>query len=444
MKKQLLSVASAAVICSGSLVAQTTAAPKYKAEFYGFVRVESFYDTHKGLNAANELFMIVPTAAVYDANHKDINETGSYNLGSMATRFGVKVAGPEIFNAKTSANIEADFAGDVGLNTALLRIRQANVVFGWNHASLLVGQTWHPFWGGKNFPLVAGLNTGAPFQPFNRSPQVRLDYKTGKLTFTGALVSEFQYKSYGFAKIDSMVPAAMSYSAKTDDYSRNAAIPEMFAGLELNDNALTLGVGGSLKYIRPSLYTVGINPVGPDNQKYLSDALLRSLSAVGYLNYKKEMLFFQAKAVLGQNMTHLTMPGGYGVKSVDAATGAMEYTPYTTMTTYINAVYGKTYQVGIFAGSMKNMGTVDALYNFETNANKPSKVVTPGMLPNIASINRIAPHFAINIEKMRLVFEYERTTATYGAGTIDTADGLYSGGDKVVNNRAMVLMMYSF
>ena len=120
----------------------------------------------------------------------------------------------------------------------------------------------------------------------------------------------------------------------------------------VNDNALTLGVGGSLKYIRPSLYTVGINPFGPDNQKYLSDALLRSLSAVGYLNYKKEMLFFQAKAVLGQNMTHLTMPGGYGVKSVDAATGAMEYTPYTTMTTYINAVYGKTYQVGIFAGSM--------------------------------------------------------------------------------------------
>jgi hypothetical protein len=156
--------------------AQQDAKPKASSvEFYGFVRFDSFLDTYKGLNAANEQFFIVPQFAGVDANGKHINQTPTYNFSAMATRVGVRISGPEILKAKTTANIETDFAGDLGLNPAMLRVRQANVVFGWSKSSLLVGQTWHPFWSGKVFPIVGGLNTGAPFQPFNRSPQIRLD-----------------------------------------------------------------------------------------------------------------------------------------------------------------------------------------------------------------------------------------------------------------------------
>jgi len=403
------------------------------AEFYGFVRFESFLDTYKGLNGGNELFFIAPLYAGVDANGKHINQTPTYNFASMASRLGIRISGPEILKAKTSANIEADFAGDLGSNTAMFRVRQANAVFTWKKSSLLVGQTWHPFWSGKVFPTVAGLNTGSPFQPFNRSPQIRFDYKPGsKLILSAAMVGEFQYKSYGFSKIETMT------IEKADVYNRNAGIPEMIANIEMNNGGCTLGAGASLKYIKPTLYTV--SSMSPN--KYVSDDMVQAVSFVGYAQYVKKMFTIRAKAVLGQNMTHLNIPGGYGVKTVDKTTGAMTYTPYNSLTSFINMVYGKKYQVGFFGGYMKNLGTVDALYNFGSSS-APS-VVTPGLLPNVASIYRVAPHFAVNISKMRFVIEYELTSAKYGTGNIDLKDGLYASGVNATNHRALLMLMYSF
>jgi hypothetical protein len=360
----------------------------------------------------------------------------------MATRVGVRISGPEILRAKTTANIETDFAGDLGVNPAMLRVRQANAVFSWPKASLLVGQTWHPFWSGKVFPIVAGLNTGAPFQPFNRSPQIRVDYKPNpNLIVSAAMVSEFQYKSYGFAKIDSMYPKAMFCTDKSDLFNRNAALPEMILNAELNDGGFTIGAGTSLKFIKPTLYTVEMVP-GKDVNKYISDELLRSISFVGYTQYAKNKLVVKAKAVLGQNMTHLTIPGGYGVKSVDASTGAMTYTPYNSFTSFVNAVYGLKYQAGIFAGYMKNLGTTDALFNFATSGAPVS--VTPGLVPKVASIYRVAPSFAINVSKLRFVFEYELTSATFGQGDITLSNGLYGSSVDVTNHRGNLVLMYSF
>ena len=403
------------------------------AEFYGFVRFESFFDSYKGLNAGNELFFIAPLYAGVDANGNHINQTPTYNFSSMASRLGVRVNGPEILKAKTSANIEADFAGDLGNNPAMLRVRQANAVFTWKKSSLLVGQTWHPFWSGKVFPTVAGLNTGSPFQPFNRSPQIRFDYKPGsKLILSAAMVGEFQYKSYGFSKIETMT------IEKADVYNRNAGIPEMIANIEMNNGGCTLGAGASLKYIKPTLYTV--SSMSPN--KYVSDDMVQAVSFVGYAQYVKKMFTIRAKAVLGQNMTHLNIPGGYGVKTVDKTTGAMTYTPYNSLTSFINMVYGKKYQVGLFVGYMKNLGTADALYNFGSSSS-PS-VVTPGLLPNVASIYRVAPHFALNVSKLRFVLEYELTSAKFGTGNININDGLYASGIDATNHRVQLMLMYSF
>jgi len=426
------------LICTQISYGQEAKQKETSFEFYGFVRFESYLDTYKGLNAANEQFFIVPLYAGVDANGRHINQTPTYNFSAMATRLGIRISGPEILKAKTTANIEADFAGDLNANPAMLRIRQANAVFTWTKTSLLVGQTWHPFWSGKVFPTVGGLNTGAPFQPFNRSPQIRFDYKpNSKLVISAAMVSEFQYKSYGFSKIDAMDPKSMTYSDKSECFNRNAGIPEMIANLELNTGGLTLGAGSSLKYIRPTLYTVG-----SDAKKYVSDELLQSLSFVGYGQYIKKMFTLRVKAVLGQNMTHLNIPGGYGVKTVDKTTGSMTYTPYNSMTSFVNVVYGKKYQVGFFAGYMKNLGTADTLYNFGT-LGAPS-TVTPGLVPQIASIYRVAPHISLNISKLRFVIEYELTSAKYGTGNINITDGLYSSNVDVTNHRAQLMLMYSF
>ncbi len=430
------------LFCSLIAISQEIKPKETSFGFYGFIRFESYFDSYKGLNAANEQFFVVPLYAGVDANGRHINQTPTYNFSSMATRLGVRISGPVILNAKTTANIETDFAGDLGVNPAMLRVRQANAVFTWTKSSLLVGQTWHPFWSGKVFPIVGGLNTGCPFQPFNRSPQIRFDYKLNpKFDLSAALVSEFQYKSYGFAKIDSMFPKAMSYSDKSECFNRNAGIPEMVANIEMNNGGFTLGAGTSLKYILPTLYTVEL-AVEKDVKKYVSDELLQALSFVGYSQYVKNRFIIKAKAVLGQNMTHLNIPGGYGVKSVEASTGAMTYTPYNSLTSFINAVYGQKHQIGIFAGYMKNLGTTNALYNFGSSA--APVAVTPGLVPQVASIYRIAPSFALNISKLRLVFEYELTSAAYGKGNINISDGLYGSTVDVTNHRAQLMLMYSF
>lgn len=423
-------------------VAQESKPKAPTMEFYGFVRFESFFDSYKGLNAANEQFFIVPNYVGKDANGKHINETPTYNFSSMASRVGVRINGPEILGAKTTANIETDFAGDLGVNPAMLRVRQANAVFSWRKSSLLVGQTWHPFWSGKVFPTVGGLNTGSPFQPFNRSPQIRYDYKaTPMFVISAAMVSEFQYKSYGFSRIDSMYPSAMICNDKSELFNRNAAIPEMVVNMEMNRGGFTLGAGASLKYIKPTLYTVEMVS-GRDRNKYVSDQLLKSLSFIGYTQYVKNKFTVRGKAVLGQNMTHLNIPGGYGVRSVEPTTGAMTYTPYNSLTSFINAIYGNKYQVGIFAGYMKNLGTKNALYNFGSDA--APVAVTPGLVTSIASIYRVAPSISLNISKLRLVLEYELTNALYGTGAIDIKDGLYDKSVDVTNHRGQLMMMYSF
>lgn len=425
------------LLAGGALYAQETKPKETSLEFYGFVRWDAFVDTYKGLNAANEQFYILPLYAGTDANGDHINQTPTYNFSSMATRFGMRINGPEIFNAKTSGNIETDFAGDLGNNPAMFRVRQANVVFSWKKSSLLVGQTWHPFWSGKVFPTVGGLNTGCPFQPFNRSPQVRFDYKPGsKFVLSAALVSEFQYKSCGFTKIDSISPTGMTID-KADAFTRNAGFPEMVANVELNTGGFTMGAGASLKYIKPTLYTIG-----SDYKKYVSNDLLQSVSFVGYAQYVKKLFTIRAKAVLGQNMAYLTIPGGYGVKSVDRSTGAMEYTPYNTLTSFINAVYGKKYQIGFFAGYLKNQGTTDALFNFGTSS-APVAVV-PGLLPNVSSVYRLSPLFVINVSKVRLAFEYELTSAKYGTGNINLNDGLYASSITATDHRGLISLMYLF
>jgi len=243
MKKLLSAIL---LLCTINVFSQENKPKETTFEFYGFVRYEAYLDTYKGLNAANEQFFVVPLYGGIDANGKHINHTPTYNFSSMATRVGVRISGPEIFNAKTSANIETDFAGDLANNPAMFRVRQANAVFTWKKSSLLVGQTWHPFWSGKVYPTVGGLNTGSPFQPFNRSPQIRFDYKPNSLlTLSAAVVSEFQYKSYGFTKVDSICAKGLVVD-KSDCFNRNATFPEMTANIELNSGGFTLQrqVGG--------------------------------------------------------------------------------------------------------------------------------------------------------------------------------------------------------
>lgn len=393
-------------------------------DFYGFVRNEIFIDSYKGLDAANELFYLVPLYVGQDDNGQDINQQTSSNLSAIASRIGLKISGPEIFGAQTSGVIEFDFGGIIKTEPTLFRIRHANVVFEWEKSRLLVGQTWHPFWGGGTFPSVAGLNTGAPFQAFNRSPQIRYDIKAGDWIISGAAVYENQYTSKYFeSSVYTMPTQAM----------RNGILPELVWSAEFNKNGWTVGAGAEIKRIKPRMTVTGTDG------KFNADEYLASSGFMAYFKRKSEMFTLTAKGYYGQNMTHLTFLGGYGVATKNEATGEETYTSYTNYTTLLNMVYGSKWQLGLMLGYGGNLGTDEPLYD-----NGSGKGIVTGLLPDVQDMARVAPHVALNVSKVRLVAEYEMTTANYGVGEFDFSDGLYANKHQATNHRFIMMMMYLF
>lgn len=406
-----------------SAYAQQPSLNDFKLNLYGFVRTDYYLDTYKGNDVAHENFYLVPWYTGQDANGEDINEQTSANLTALASRLGVKIQGPELLGAKTTAVMEFDFGGITKTEPTLFRIRHANVAFNWEKSKLTVGQTWHPFFGGGVYPAVGAFNTGAPFQAFNRSPLVRYDYVLGQLTVGAAAVYENQYAS---KSLDSG-----SYST-ANQASRNGVMPELTLTAEYKSKGLTLGAGAEMKRIKPRMLTSGA--LGT----YKADEYLTSKAAMGYVKYQSDMLSVTAKTFYGQNMTHLCILGGYAVATKNESTGAETYTNFNTSSSLLNIVYGKKWQVGMFAAYLKNLGTTDAVYN------NGGAAITAGLLPAIQEAARGSVHVALNVNKLRFVAECEVTTADYGVGGLDFADGTYSDTHRATNKRMSLSMVYAF
>jgi hypothetical protein len=114
------------------------------------------------------------------------------------------ITGPDAFGAKTKGFIEGEFfgpnlngvtqAGDLyGMNG--FRLRHAFVKLSWTNTDLQIGQYWHPMFVTGCFPGTISFNTGAPFQPFSRNPQVRLTHKIGNVSIIGAVMSQTDFKN---------------------------------------------------------------------------------------------------------------------------------------------------------------------------------------------------------------------------------------------------------
>ena len=408
-------------ILTSSLFAQENK-KETSVSLYGFIRNDFYLDTYKGLNSFNDLFYLYPNYVGTDANGHDINQQTSANMLSIVSRIGLNMTGPSIFGAKTTGCLEADFAGKPSIY--LLRLRKAFVVFNWAKTSLLVGQTWHPFGGGDIFPTVPSLNTGSPFRPFNRSPQVKLDYRTGFWTASFAGLYQQQYMSCG--------PIGAS-----DVYKRDAVLPEMVLGIDHGKNGLNFGANIDYNTIKPRVTTTGNN-----GNIYNTDEILGSLSWMVYGRYQHNKLMMLFQGFLGQNLAHMTLNSGYGISDFNPATGAEHYTNYNGLFTMLNISYGTKWKPGILLGYAKNLGTSKPLYKFTVSGAESATVW--GMSTNIQSDYRICPFLSYSVNKFLLSAEYELTAALYGTGKINFEDGLYQDVHNTVNHGARIVMTYFF
>ena len=395
------------LIFSSSILAQDSTT---KLKIYGFIRNDFFYNSRKNEESTDGAFNFFPKPADISAGI-DKNAVPQAELLSINTRIGLDITGADLFGAKSSAKIESDFAG-TGATFFILRIRQAYMKLNWEKSELLIGQAWHPMFGNV-FPTVQSLNVGAPFQPFNRSPQIRFSYNlNNSMSIIGAALYEMQFVSQG--------PIGSSSS-----YMKNAMIPDLFLGSEYKTAHWTSGIGVDTKTLKPDA-----------NQ-------ITSLSAVAYSQYTDKMLQLKAKVIYGQNLTDLGLIGGYGVSkyATDSAT-VLSYSNLNTLSSWFNAVYGNKVQVGVLVGYSKNLGS-DA-----TLAYRKGKKITAygcGFYDSnqqlVDQLIRISPQISYNLPNLKFGLELDYTTAIYG--TIQTT-GKINSAYNVDNNRIVATMSYTF
>ena len=403
-------ITSILLLCSNLVYSQKKG---FSYDFYGFIRGDLFYNTRKSVAPVDGNFYLYPLDNSYDAKGNDLNEVTNGTFYTFTTRLGIKIKGPRIGKARTSANIETDFGG-AGKKIALLRLRKAYVAFDWKKHHLLLGQTWHPLFG-KVFPDILNLSTGAPFQPFNRSPQIRYQYSEHGFTITASALWQMQYASNG--------PEGVSTS-----YQKNGCIPEFYLGADWKtDSGWLFGAGAHVLSIVPRLQTTW------NDKEYKVNERMTSTSYEAHLNFKKDGIYVAGKTLLASALDHSALLGGYGIKSIDPHNGEQKYTAFHHSTSWMNITYGKEWKPTLFVGYTKNLGTSHKLVSVD-------KLYGSGL--NIDQLMTANLGLSFNQAHWQIGIEGSLCTAWYG--NVDTQDGKVENTHSVSNLRILGLIMYHF
>lgn len=424
-----------------SLISLTTQAqekkeaPKFGISFSGFVKTDIFYDTRQAINIREGHFLLYPENVLPDANSRDINAKPAFNILSIQSRLRGAITGPNAFGAKTSGVLEADFFGNAGPgldDVNGFRLRHAFVKLNWTTTELLVGQYWSPMFVAEMFPAVISFNTGAPFQPFTRNPQIRVSKTMGGLKVFGVLYAQRDFTSIGpeYSLVAGKYSAAAVSSSK---FMRNAGIPNAHLQFQFTPASTEhlFGAGVDIKTIKPETFTVDSSRT----KRFETSEKLSSLSYIAYARVKLKPVTFKLQGILAQNATDLVMIGGYTSEITDLATGNKQFNNITTGSVWFEAhTNGQNVQFGLFTGYTENLGTTDDI-------SSTASFYARGA--NIDNVYRIAPRIEFISGKLNIALEIEHTVASYGKQNGDLKGGV-TDGEAVANTRGLVAFIFKF
>ncbi len=481
--KRIVSICLLFSLLSASVMAQETATKQQKKEAvkshlkqhfkpYGFIRNYFTYDSRESWSGTGDLYNYQPKdenwnqteaeAETSGAPRQDLNAVSTFRFLSLTTRLGLNIVGYKWRGTEFGGKIEADFYAGLSTKTstvdskikethavsgvAQFRLRQAYLTLGWDslpmmkgkdfaRVDLTIGQTWHPM--AVDLCDVISLASGAPFGPFNRSPQLKMDARLGKyVTLTAAGLWQMQYLSIGPGNLQSA------------EYMLYGKTPEAYLGLSVHDKGWIFRAGADVLSISPRhLGTLNGVPVKVNDR-------LTTVSPFAYLQYKKGDFSFKAKTIFAESGEHMNMYGGYGVKGVNAD-GSYSYTPIRHSTTWISLVYGgkvgaqedkhpQKLQGILFGGYVKNFGTKEALYDLDGDG-KFTK--SEFYNPRSAAMNqmwRLSPTLLYTVGKFQLGLEYEITSVQYGDGKLDAYALSTNGLHWITNHRVQLMTKYNF
>ncbi|MBI5475722.1 MAG: hypothetical protein HY964_03190 [Ignavibacteriales bacterium] len=367
-------------------------------KFSGFVKSDFFYDTRQTVNIREGHFLLYPDGEKLDADGNDINAKHNFNFLSIQTRLTGTITAPDAFGANVSGVVEADFFGNENTSFADVngfRLRHAYAKLTWTNTELLFGQYWHPLFIPGCFSDVISFNTGAPFQPFSRNPQMRITQKIENFKLIGVLSAQRDFTSPGGS-------ASL----------RNSGLPEMHAefqyenkNVEANEEILA-GIGGGYKVLLPLMNTE------KSNNKYLTDETVSSISATGFLKLKIKDITYKMQGVYGENLYDMTMLGGYGVQEViDTNKNTVAYTPFKTLSIWSEVMTQvDDFQFGLWGGYTQNLGAKNSIVYYSNKVNGTDVTIRGS---DIKSIWRISPRAILTSGKFNFALETEYTNAAY-------------------------------
>ena len=423
-------------------------------KFYGFIRNYFAYDSRESASGTGDLFYYMPLDRDLNEAGEDLNAKSSFRFLAITSRLGVDVSGYSFGKTDMGAKVETDFYCMSG-TTAILRLRQAYLTLGWKDlpftesekasVSLKIGQAWHPM--AADQPDVISLASGAPFNAFNRSPQVTMDANLGKnFTLTASAIYQMQYPSTG-------------PSGSSANYMLYGILPEFYAGLSYRTGGFLARAGVSILSIKPrSTGDVQIeDSANPGTyfpvESKVSDRMT-SISPFLYLEYKHKLLTVRAKTIYASAADHLNQVSGYGVTAkYDGINedGHWEYAATHTSSSWISASYGKKLQGMLMVGYIKPMGAGKDFVDTAGNYYFFSK--DGGNFKNLASMYRIVPTVVYNLGKFALGLEYEVTSAEYGdivkangavAHEGESVNGFTASTHWITNHRIQLMAKFTF
>lgn len=396
--------------------------PYFGIKFGGFLRHDAAFDSRQVIGARESSVLLWPKDVVRDVDGKDINAAPNFQMLAIISRLSGTITGPDVMKAKTSGIFEAEFFGNTEASINEFRLRHAWIKLDWKKTQLGLGQYWNPMTVMDCYAGVVNFNTGAPFMPFNRNPQIRLTQKLGtKFNMIVAAVSQ------------------RDFSSNTEAY-RNSALPAGHLQFQFKTAKFVAGIAGHVENLRPK--TSGT--IAPGVVK-VSNERVTSLSSIAYAKIITKPVMIRAEAFVGQNASTFVMLGGFVGYTLPG--GLETYQTMNTKSAWIDIVSNnKKIAPGIFFGYTQNDGTgssVDEATVATYGLSSALGAVAAGAgKRTIAYMYRVSPRVEFLFNNFKFGFEIECTTAQWGDAENDGT--VRNNKVMATNYRALFATTYTF
>ena len=352
------------------------------ATLYGYAKGEFAFDSRQVIAAREGNYIDLATPNVTG------NNVANFNGWGIESRLGVKVAGPEFFGMKSEALIEGHFFANGDDNINNFGLRHAYVKLSSDKVEWLVGQFWHPMFVTNVSPGTYNFNAGSPFQPFNRSPQIRFSTK-GNARFTLAAITERDF-------------ASVVYGGGN---AAKSGLPAFHAQLQFgSDEKFVGGFGANVKFTRNT---------GADHKT----AHGKTLAAFNFLAYAKaqftENFAWKIYGNFGQNPSELLQLGSVAYSELDLLKDNLKNSTTLSLWTEFAGKFSDSFEWGVFGGYSQDFGFNENnfLATYKTNS-KYAGTATAGLIPG--STWRVSPRMGWKSGNTKLGLEFDYTSTTYG------------------------------